>query len=132
MDQKYQDWIDRKLAGADPFTQCAEWTEEMQAAFPELKRVRGQVFLSNLWERDHWWLTTPTGEVVDPTVSQFKQEYYSGGATVLWYQERDENEPEPTGMCPNCGGMCYDGGTCCSDRCHNQYVAYCMGGYIGY
>ena len=65
MNQKYQDWIDAKLkSGDDPFTKCAEWTVEMNEAFPELIRSRGQVFLSNLWERDHWWLKTGEGEMV--------------------------------------------------------------------
>lgn len=129
IDKKYQDWIDQKLSVADPFIQCAEWTKEMADRFPELKRVRGQVFLSNLWERDHWWLVVGEGEeqvVVDPTVSQFSQDYYGegGGAKVLWYQERDESEPEPSGMCPNCGGLIYGGGDVCSDRCAVQYLAY--------
>lgn len=133
MDQKYQEWIDAKLkSGDDPFTKCAEWTLEMQAAFPELIRVRGQVMLSNLWERDHWWLKTPTGEIVDPTKAQFAQEYYSGGATVLWYQERDESEPEPTGMCANCGGLIYGGrDTVCSDSCARAYCAYLGVGWGG-
>lgn len=83
---QYSEWVGAKLAaGGDPFGMCAEWTEEMQAVFPELARVRGTVLLSNLWERDHWWLVTADGVVVDPTASQFAQPYYSGGATVLWY-----------------------------------------------
>jgi hypothetical protein len=100
----------------------------MKEKFPELRPCRGQVLLSNLWERDHAWLVTPEGHIVDPTESQFKQEYYSGGAKIVMYYPRDESEPEPTGMCPNCGGLCYDGGTCCSDECHRAYAAYCMRG----
>lgn len=130
MEDRYRKWIDNKLAtGADPFVACAEWTEEMHEAFPELTRVRGEVLLSNGWARNHWWLVDINGGVVDPTSSQFQQEYYGGKKTVvLHYSPRDESEPEPTGMCPNCGGMCYDGGTCCSDACHNAYAAYCMSG----
>ncbi len=121
----YQEWIDAKLKTEDPQTKCAEWTEEMSAVFPELIKVRGQVVLSNLWQRDHWWLVTPDGVIVDPTVKQFDGDYF-GHAKPLAYLPRDEAEPEPTGMCPNCGGYCYDGGTCCSDACHHAYVAYCM------
>jgi len=32
----------------------------------------------------------------------------------------------PTGKCPNCGEYCYDGGDCCSERCHKEYVSYLM------
>jgi hypothetical protein len=48
-----------------------------------------------------------------------------GGAVVVGYFPRDESEPEPTGKCPNCGDLCYNGQTCCSDACHSAYVAYC-------
>ena len=122
----YQGWIDTKLAtGQDPQTACAEWTAEMKARFPELIRVRGQIALSNLWLRDHWWLTDPNGTIVDPTVSQFDSDYF-GHAKVLAYLLRDESEPEPTGKCPNCEGYCFGGGTCCSDECGIAYAEYCM------
>lgn len=134
MKQQYKEWIESKLATADPFGMCREWTEEMQAAFPELQRVRGTVFISCLWEREHWWMVDPNpgeaGEegvpfVIDPTKAQFSQEYFAGGAVVLWYQPRDESHPEPTGRCCNCGGYCYGGRTdLCSERCEQQYLSY--------
>ena len=71
-------------------------------------------------ERAHWWLTDPSGSVIDPTAAQFP----SKGCCV--YTPWEEGAPEPTGMCPNCGEHVYDGGTCCSDACGRAYAAYCM------
>ncbi len=31
---------------------------------------------------------------------------------------------EPTGMCPNCGGLCYNHASVCSDACGNEFAAY--------
>lgn len=131
---EYQAWINQKLREEDPFTKCAEWTQEMQAEFPELVRVRGTVLLSCLWERYHWWLVEPeTQQVVDPTAEQFGQEYYCGGSRIVAYQPRDESEPEPTGMCCNCGELCYGGRTeLCSVECERAYRAYLMGETRGY
>jgi hypothetical protein len=101
----------------------------MAREFTELVRVRGTVTLGNLWERDHWWLKMKIDDedqIIDPTVAQFSQDYYSGGTFVVWYQERDESEPEPTGKCPNCGGYCYDYRDLCSERCERAYAAYLM------
>lgn len=32
-----------------------------------------------------------------------------------------------TGKCPNCGGLCYNGKTLCSDKCEKSYIAYLNG-----
>lgn len=97
----------------------------MQEAFPELSRIRGTVILSNGWERHHWWLLDGE-EIVDPTKSQFQQPFYGEGlnTSIIGYFPRDESEPEPTGLCPNCGGYCYDEKSVCSDRCGDAYAAY--------
>ncbi len=91
----YAEWITANVEKA--YGQCAEVTEAMAVAFPELTRVRGHYYCTTWGERAHWWLVTPTGEIVDPTAKQFP----SGGrgAYVKW----DETRAEPTGMCPNCG-----------------------------
>ncbi len=121
---KYEQWIAARLqTGADPFCKCAEWTQDMLQDFPELKRVRGEVTLSSLMTREHWWLEDPEGNVVDPTAAQFKQPYY-GGASILVYCARDESQPEPTGMCPNCGEYCYEGSAMCCRACEISYMAY--------
>jgi hypothetical protein len=124
-DEKYNTWITNKLSTSNPWNMCDEWTKEMNNEFPELTRIRGQVLLTNGWYRAHWWLVDTAGNVIDPTASQFSSDYF-GGSKVLNYEPRDESEPEPTGICPNCGEYCYNSKTCCSDSCHNQYVAYCM------
>jgi len=116
--QEYQQWIDalpERVTG-----QCAEHTLAMQAQFPELVRVRGHYDCPIWGEREHWWLKTAEGEIVDPTAKQFPTKGHGE------YKEWDETQPEPTGMCPNCGGYAYDNKTCCSDKCHREYVAYCM------
>lgn len=90
----------------------------MAAAFPELRRVRGHYHDPQWGRRAHWWLVEPGGEVVDPTAAQFP----SRGRGR--YEEWDEARPEPTGECPNCGGEVFDGGTCCSPKCVDEYTAY--------
>ena len=116
MHLKYQEWITQHVT--ETYGTCYDTTLRMQAAFPELIRVRGHYYCSVWGEREHWWLTFD-GEVIDPTVSQFPSG--GGGVYVPWVV----GDPEPTGMCPNCGDTVYDGDTCCSDSCHNSYVAYC-------
>lgn len=114
---RYAAWIAANCP--DPTGRCAEYTAALAAAFPELTRVRGHYYCPTWGEREHWWCVTPAGAIVDPTAAQFPSR--GAGAYVPW----DESQPEPTGMCPNCGGYCYDGGTCCSEKCHDEYVAYC-------
>jgi hypothetical protein len=119
----YHDWITHKNDAADPFTQCGAWTLEMNEAFPELRRVAGEVILSNGWTRHHWWLVDPDGSIVDPTASQFSQDYF-GKAVIVHYREIDEDN-RPTGKCRNCGEHCYGGRTeLCSESCEREYVAY--------
>ncbi len=115
----YQDWITENVKD-DGYGQCREVTEAMVAAFPELTRVRGHYYCWQWGEREHWWLVDPSGEIIDPTERQFPSKGH--GEYVPW----PEGAPEPTGMCPNCGGYSYDGNTCCSDRCSNAYLAYIM------
>lgn len=117
---KYEEWIEQNVV--EPYGQCREKTLEMLEAFPELFRVRGH-YMCLIWgEREHWWLVDPQGVIVDPTKSQFPSKGI--GEYVPW----DESQEEPTGMCPNCGGLCYGGNCCCSERCGIEYAAYCMNG----
>lgn len=115
MKQQYKDWIARNIKG-DGYGMCREATEEMAAEFPELKRIRGHYYCPIWGERQHWWLLDGE-EIVDPTVNQFPSK------GIGEYVEF--TGPEPTGMCPNCGGFCYDGKYCCSENCSIEYVAYC-------
>lgn len=121
MEQKYRDWIDARYpTQQSAYGKCREATADMIAAFPELRLIRGHYYCLAGWgERTHWWCVAADGSVVDPTARQFP----SGGRGeyVAWI----EGDKEPTGQCPNCNEYVYDGGTCCSEKCHNQYAAYC-------
>lgn len=122
---KYTEWI-RKNVPTDLVLvrgTCAEVTTAMAKAFPELTRVRGH-YMCPMWgKRDHWWMKTKAGNVLDPTVGQFPTRGV-GAEYVEWV----EGTEEPTGMCPNCGGECYKGRAVCSDKCHAEYAAYLMHG----
>ena len=108
MKPEYQDWIDANVR--ECYGKCAEVTRAMQAAFPELIRVRG-----HYGEHAHWWLTTARGEIIDPTRSQFP---FLGE-----YEPWLEGSTEPTGICPNCGDYAYNNYTCCSDTCSTAFTA---------
>lgn len=107
----YQLWIDQNVK--DGTGGCKEVTEAMVKEFPELHRVRGHYHCWIWGKREHWWLTTSDGVVIDPTAAQFP----SRGEGR--YVEFDG--PEPTGKCPNCGEYCYDGEQV-HDECHNAFV----------
>ena len=115
----YVEWIARSVDG-DGLGECAEITQMMLGAFPELKRVRGHYMCPWWGECAHWWLTAPDGSIVDPTAKQFPSEGQGE------YVPHVEGFAEPTGKCPNCGGYCWTGETCCSEQCHHQYAAYCL------
>lgn len=114
----YKEWISANVVVA--YGMCKEVTAAMAKDFPELRRVRGHYCCPFWGERQHWWLVTGAGEIVDPTAEQFPSK--GMGEYVEW----DESAPQPTGKCPNCGGYAYDYRTCCSDECHDEYSAYCM------
>jgi hypothetical protein len=120
MKQQYVDWIAENVE--ETYGKCMEATKRMQTTFGELRLVRGHYYCLVWGEREHWWLVDPDGEIVDPTAKQFPSK--GTGPYVEW----DESQPEPTGICPNCGGYVYDGGTVCGEKCHNEYVAFCMRG----
>lgn len=91
----YQEWITNWLKDNRAYANCLVAVEAMAEAFPELTKVPGHV--ETVWgRRAHWWLKTPDGEVIDPTVSQFP------GSAV----EYDPWEPGSeclVGKCFNCG-----------------------------
>ena len=113
----YTKWIEENVT--DPRDKCFETTLDMQEAFPELTRVRGY-YHGAPGPRPHWWLVAPDGKIVDPTASQFPS--------------RGEYEPfegpEPTGMCPNCGGYIYDNNSVCSYKCGDEYSKYLVDGVL--
>jgi len=123
MDATYIQWI-RKHVDGDGYGACREVTAAMADAFPELTRIRGHYYCPLWGERSHWWLIDASGNIVDPTVAQFPSK--GTGEYVPW----EEGAPEPTGKCPNCGGLCFNGDFCCSDNCHRAYVAFCSRGFV--
>jgi hypothetical protein len=122
MNIKYKNWIDKWLLTSDPLGRCQYVTSEMQKAFPELIRVRGHYFDVMWGERQHWWLETTEGEIVDPTASQFPTK---GNG---YYEKWDESQEEPCGKCMNCGDLCYMskgfGMHACSENCCKELEFY--------
>lgn len=93
---------------------CAEFTVDLVALFPELRRVPGYVRLANpdpgeKFEWTHWWCVAPDGSIVDPTRAQF-------GPGDLTYHTIDLGSP-PTGRCLHCGGLSFNHRYTCSDAC---------------
>lgn len=119
----YELWIQDNYPDSDSaYLKCAEATEEMIAAFPELKRVRGLASVAEPYNlpptrTPHWWCVAPDGTIVDPTKHQYP-------TSILSYEEVDESRGPPSGKCPNCGGFCYCGAYLCSDKCSEEYMSY--------
>ena len=94
----------------------------MVECFPELERVRG---LAIVEEKDnflptkapHWWCKTSQGVIVDPTAHQYP-------TRILDYSEVDESLGSPSGRCPNCGNLCYNGDYLCTPKCNKEYMDY--------
>jgi hypothetical protein len=108
----YAKWIKENVPEA--YGTCREVTKDMLKVFPHLRRVRGHYHCFSWGDREHWWLEDESGNVIDPTRMQFPSQ---GCGT---YHELSD-EPEPTGMCPNCGEYCYDGEQV-HKHCHNEFV----------
>lgn len=117
----YLDWIAENVS--KEYGQCAEVTERMKEAFPELERVRGHYYCHTWGERSHWWMVDSEGTIIDPTKGQFPSNGHGS------YKPWEEGSVEPTGMCPNCGEMIYHGGYVCNDECGRSYVAFCTRGF---
>jgi len=122
----YDAWIADLMGNTDGlcplYGNCAEITLAMGRQFPGLQRVRGH-YMCPVWgERAHWWMVDANGNVVDPTADQFPSR--GTGEYIPWV----EGAQEPTGMCPNCGGAVYDGGTVCSENCYVEFAASIMHG----
>jgi hypothetical protein len=113
----YREWIAANVNGTG-YGECAEVTEAMAAAFPELRRVPGHYYCHTWGERAHWWLVAPDGQIIDPTAQQFPSAGL--GEYVEW-----DGSPLPTNPCANCGEPVYDGSAVCGEECHRAYVAYC-------
>jgi len=111
----YDEWITKNV----PYKchgECKKYTDLMKKEFPELTQVRGHIiYYNNFEDKDkripHWWMTTNSGEIVDPTASQF------GHLFDPRYDAWEEGKEEPTGVCMNCGEYVYKSRSFCSDEC---------------
>jgi len=109
----YEEWIE-KTTLEKKINRCKELCIEMNDIFPELRLCSGFVTLAarpKLLE-DHWWLTTPDGEIVDPTANQWL-------CPIIDYIDTEEEDFEPTGRCQGngCNKLCYDDDEYCSREC---------------
>jgi hypothetical protein len=106
--EQYETWIanckEPKGAG-----NCHARSKEMQQAFPELILCRGYYTSELDGMPSHWWLKTPDGRIVDPTVGQFQM---GKEGCYEEYNEKDHG-PLPIGKCMNCGDLTYAGDSCC-------------------
>lgn len=108
MKPQYAAWIaDYALKHERLRALCQSATQEMQTAFPELQRVPGHAHWYPVDDEgmdeglEHWWCVDPeTGEVVDPTVSQFR-------APPLRYEPWKPGKEVRIGRCMNCGDDIY-------------------------
>lgn len=131
MMKKYVEWIEdyERRQNGHLLGRCAEACKEMHAAFPELKIVKGHVETGVWGRRGHWWLTTPEGEIIDPTAKQFP--------VIFEYEPFQPGSLVRVGKCCNCGDEIWepiqsldqDHGqkSICSKECHDSYVAYLEG-----
>lgn len=106
MRYKYKNWINKHVS--EHYGKCTEATILMAKAFPELQRIRGHYvcpFVDK--KREHWWLVTKKGDIVDPTAKQFLSG--GNGEYIPWI----EGSPEPTGKCQNCGEYAYNNNYFC-------------------
>ena len=117
----YKDWIDTYEGAIN--RRCAEVTQEMSERFPELSRVRGHVIVDLLSPRPqpHWWLVTPDGLIVDPTIRQYFSSSMDPNEAqdvgLLSYLPVNE-ERSYGGQCQGCGDQpLYDGDSHCSLEC---------------
>jgi len=100
---------------------CREMSEELVAADPTLKLVRGYYHCPIWGKQAHWWATKPDGTIVDPTVAQFPTK--GAGAA---YEEFDG-----TIECEQCGKSVHEDDAYlvehhayCSDQCYARDIGF--------
>ena len=95
MNPEYQTWIDAYLARVgDPRGTCKVACREMLVRFPELKRVPGHVYCTS-GKHGHVWLETKSGDIIDPTASQFPE--------IFRYEPWKPGDEICVGFCISCG-----------------------------
>ncbi len=121
MEQEYLDWIEKNTAGEVLAGFCHSFCEKMRDAFPELIQCKGWYSSPVDGSRQHWWLKTVSGEIVDPTAKQF---FMSGGNDYEEYS-LEVHGSLPIGKCMNCGDEVYKeddppASCCCSSQCAKE------------
>ena len=110
-------WIRKHVPSNGGYGQCKELSEKFMKDFawiPGLRLVRGHYHCPIWGRREHWWVEADGGRRFDVTQSQFPSWPILEGE----YEEWDESQPEPVGMCMNCGEYVYEPRlNFCSDRC---------------
>ena len=61
-------------------------------------------------------------DIYDKRPDMCKNHQYSGFAICPIGEQKQIKVP--TGKCRNCGGIIFDGGDTCSQKCSDEYVAY--------
>ena len=123
---KYKEWISINFPTQQSArTMCEDATKKMIVVFPELTRVRGLAHVEEPYELPptkvpHWWCEDKDGKIIDPTAHQYP-------TSILKYDSVDNSKGEPSGKCPNCGELCYEGSYLCSSSCEKEYVKYMNG-----
>ena len=125
--EQYNKWIVENYPTPESARlQCEEATKRMVEAFPnDLQRVRGLACVEEPYglpptKTPHWWCVNVYGIVIDPTAHQYP-------TRILEYHVADESRGGPTGKCPNCGELCYEGRYLCSEKCDKEYMEYING-----
>lgn len=106
---------------SEAFGNCEKVCRKITELEPDLRLVRGHYYCSVWGERQHWWLEDEGGNVFDPTCEQFPTK--GNGVYVEW----DNSQPEPTGLCPQCGEYIYNNEGYTHKKCAKDYVDYVLG-----
>ncbi len=115
-------WLEKNYPTVESrIGKCEKVTKELNDILVHLTRVRGFYHCPIWGRREHWWLVNDfTDEIFDPTAAQFP----SKGITGV-YEEWDEEQEEPVGMCMDCGDYVYPPRLAfCSDKCEKRGMAY--------
>jgi hypothetical protein len=121
VEPQYAAWIAEHCQGVVAGF-CHSASEAMKKAFPELILCRGYYMSDIDGSRAHWWLKTPGGEIVDPTVHQFM----AGREGSYEEYKLEDHGPLPIGKCMNCGDEVYasdnpPASSMCSQECLDSF-----------
>jgi hypothetical protein len=112
---EYENWISVNVPDYESaYGHCQEVCQNMLKIFPELILAKGFYEDPIIGDRQHWWLKTEKGEIIDPTVKQFPS------MGMFPYRELTENDILPKGRCMNCGALSYYHSCACCEECDKE------------